>query len=124
MTVTTTYPVRVDARVDPHRAAGADRRDRAGRHRPLPARPVSELGRWAQNPVLALVTPLYGAKRVMFPIPKHDQQIVTELKELIESGKFTLSKEPVSVADGPPRPLVTVSGSLMTWQSRQSRSNA
>jgi NADPH:quinone reductase-like Zn-dependent oxidoreductase len=49
----------------------------------------SELGALAQNPVLALVTPLFGGKRVMFPIPKHDQQMVNYLKQLIESGKFT-----------------------------------
>jgi NADPH:quinone reductase-like Zn-dependent oxidoreductase len=49
----------------------------------------SELGRWAQNPVLALVTPRFGGKRVMFPIPKHDQQMVRYFKELIESGQFT-----------------------------------
>jgi len=49
----------------------------------------SELGPLAQNPVLALVTPLFGGKRVMFPIPKHDQQMVTYFKDLIESGKFT-----------------------------------
>jgi NADPH:quinone reductase-like Zn-dependent oxidoreductase len=49
----------------------------------------SELGRLAQNPVLALVTALFGGKRVMFPIPKHDQQMVRYFKELIESGRFT-----------------------------------
>jgi NADPH:quinone reductase-like Zn-dependent oxidoreductase len=49
----------------------------------------SELGALAQNPVLALVTPLFGGKRVMFPIPKHDQQMVRYFKELIESGKVT-----------------------------------
>ena len=49
----------------------------------------SELGALAQNPVLALVTPLFGGKRVMFPIPKHDQQMVWYFKELIESGSFT-----------------------------------
>ncbi len=49
----------------------------------------SELGRWAQNPVLALVTPLFGGKRVLFPIPKHDQQMVRYFKKLIESGQFT-----------------------------------
>lgn len=48
----------------------------------------SELGLLAQNPGLALVTPLIGGKRVMFPIPKHDQQMVRYFKELIESGKF------------------------------------
>ena len=49
----------------------------------------SELGALAQNPVLALVTPLFGGKRVMFPIPKHDQQMVRYFKELIQSGQFT-----------------------------------
>jgi NADPH:quinone reductase-like Zn-dependent oxidoreductase len=49
----------------------------------------SELGALAQNPVLALVTPLFGGRRVMFPIPKHDQQMVRYFQELIESGKFT-----------------------------------
>ena len=31
----------------------------------------------AQNPILALVTPIIGNKKVMFPIPKHsDENIV------------------------------------------------
>ncbi len=48
----------------------------------------SELGPFSQNPILALVTPLLGGKKVMFPIPKHDQEMVSHLKELIESGQF------------------------------------
>jgi len=48
----------------------------------------SELGPWAQNPFLALIAPLHPGKRVMFPIPKHDQQMVVYFRELIESGKF------------------------------------
>jgi NADPH:quinone reductase-like Zn-dependent oxidoreductase len=48
----------------------------------------SELGPLSQNPVLALITPLFGGKRVMFPIPKHDQEMVRYFKELIESGQF------------------------------------
>jgi NADPH:quinone reductase-like Zn-dependent oxidoreductase len=48
----------------------------------------SELGPFSQNPILALATPLLGGKKVMFPIPKHDQQMVSHLKELIESGEF------------------------------------
>jgi NADPH:quinone reductase-like Zn-dependent oxidoreductase len=49
----------------------------------------SDLGPLSQNPILALVTPLFGGKRVMFPIPpKYRQQEVTELKEMIESGSF------------------------------------
>jgi NADPH:quinone reductase-like Zn-dependent oxidoreductase len=48
----------------------------------------SELGPFSQNPILALATPLLGGKKVMFPIPKHDQEMVSHLKELIESGQF------------------------------------
>jgi NADPH:quinone reductase-like Zn-dependent oxidoreductase len=48
----------------------------------------SELGPFSQNPIMALVTPLLGGKKVMFPIPKHDQGMVRHLKELIESGEF------------------------------------
>jgi NADPH:quinone reductase-like Zn-dependent oxidoreductase len=47
----------------------------------------SELGPLSQNPILALITPLFG-KKVMFPIPKHDQEMVKYFKELIESGAF------------------------------------
>jgi NADPH:quinone reductase-like Zn-dependent oxidoreductase len=48
----------------------------------------SELGPHAQNPLLALITPLHRGKKVMFPIPKHDQKMVGYFKELIESGQF------------------------------------
>ncbi len=48
----------------------------------------SELGPLAQNPFLALIAPLHGGKKVMFPIPKHDQLMVEYLKKLIESGEF------------------------------------
>jgi NADPH:quinone reductase-like Zn-dependent oxidoreductase len=48
----------------------------------------SELGPRAQNPFLALIAPLHGGKKVMFPIPKHDQLMVEYLRKLIESGKF------------------------------------
>ena len=49
----------------------------------------SKLGPLAQNPVLALITPLFGGKKVMFPIPKmNDPEVVRNLKELIESGEF------------------------------------
>ena len=50
----------------------------------------SDLGPWAQNPILALVTPLFGGKKVMFPIPpKYDRALVRGFKEMIESGEFT-----------------------------------
>jgi NADPH:quinone reductase-like Zn-dependent oxidoreductase len=49
----------------------------------------SDLGPLSQNPVLALITPLFGGKKVMFPIPgKHDQEEVKNFGELIESGAF------------------------------------
>ncbi|MGH8823854.1 MAG: NAD(P)-dependent alcohol dehydrogenase [Jiangellaceae bacterium] len=48
----------------------------------------SDLGPLSQNPILALVTPLFRGKKVMFPIPKHDRQMVRYFKELIESGQF------------------------------------
>ena len=48
----------------------------------------TDLGPWWQNPILALVTPLLRGKRVMFPIPHHDQEMVRYFKELIESGTF------------------------------------
>jgi NADPH:quinone reductase-like Zn-dependent oxidoreductase len=49
----------------------------------------SDLGPLSLNPILALVTPLAGRKRVMFPIPpKFRQQEVLQLKEMLESGEF------------------------------------
>ena len=48
----------------------------------------SELGPLAQNPFLALIAPLHGGKKVMFPIPKHDQLMVEHFRKLIESGEF------------------------------------
>jgi NADPH:quinone reductase-like Zn-dependent oxidoreductase len=48
----------------------------------------SELGYMAQNPILALVTPLIGNKKVMFPIPKHSDENIVFFKKLIETGKF------------------------------------
>lgn len=49
----------------------------------------SDLGPVSQNPVLALITPLFGGKKVMFPIPpKYDQERVRHLKAMIEGGAF------------------------------------
>jgi NADPH:quinone reductase-like Zn-dependent oxidoreductase len=48
----------------------------------------TDLGPLSQNPVLALVTPLFGGRRVRFPIPRQDQGTVAYLKERIESGAF------------------------------------
>jgi len=48
----------------------------------------TDLGPLSQNPLLALVTPLFGGRKVRFPIPRQDQGTVTYLKERIESGAF------------------------------------
>jgi len=49
----------------------------------------SDLGPLSQNPILALVTPLFGGKKVYFPIPrKPDQEMARYFRELIESGAF------------------------------------
>ena len=48
----------------------------------------TELGPFPQNPILALITPLFGGKKVVFTIPKHDQEIVRYIKGLMESGAF------------------------------------
>jgi NADPH:quinone reductase-like Zn-dependent oxidoreductase len=49
----------------------------------------SDLGPVSQNPILALITPLFGGKKVMFPIPpKYDQERVRHLKAMTEAGAF------------------------------------
>jgi len=48
----------------------------------------TELGYMAQNPILALITPMLGGKKVLFPIPWHNKEDIVYIKELIESGKF------------------------------------
>jgi NADPH:quinone reductase-like Zn-dependent oxidoreductase len=50
----------------------------------------TDLGPLSQNPFLALLTPLFGGRKVLFPIPpKHGQEEMAHLRELIESGAFT-----------------------------------
>lgn len=48
----------------------------------------SDLGPHAENPFLALIAPLRRGKRVLFPIPKHDQRMVDHFRGLMESGRF------------------------------------
>jgi NADPH:quinone reductase-like Zn-dependent oxidoreductase len=48
----------------------------------------SDLGPLSQNPILALTTPLLGGRRVMFPIPRDNQEMVRYFKDLIASGAF------------------------------------
>ena len=49
----------------------------------------TDLGPFPPNPILALITPLLGGKKVLFPVPKHDQAMVRYIGGLIESGAFT-----------------------------------
>jgi NADPH:quinone reductase-like Zn-dependent oxidoreductase len=48
----------------------------------------SELGPKGQNPILVLITPLLGGKKVKFPFPRYNRQMVVRLKEMMESGVF------------------------------------
>jgi NADPH:quinone reductase-like Zn-dependent oxidoreductase len=48
----------------------------------------TELGKNAENVYLALVTPLFGKKKVIFPIPSINKQDLLFLKELIENGEY------------------------------------
>jgi NADPH:quinone reductase-like Zn-dependent oxidoreductase len=49
----------------------------------------SDLGPYAQNLSLALLTPLLRGRRVVFPLPQQNAEIVAHLKELMETGEFT-----------------------------------
>ena len=48
----------------------------------------TELGKNAENIFLALITPLFGGKKVLFPIPTVSKKDVVFLKELVESNKY------------------------------------
>jgi NADPH:quinone reductase-like Zn-dependent oxidoreductase len=48
----------------------------------------SDLGPLSQNPLLALVTPLLGGRRVRFPLPRQDPEVVRHLRGLLESGQL------------------------------------
>jgi NADPH:quinone reductase-like Zn-dependent oxidoreductase len=48
----------------------------------------TDLGYLAQNPLLALWTPLLGGKKVLFPIPAIDKEMIVYLKSLAETEKF------------------------------------
>lgn len=52
---------------------------------------ATELGPNGQNPFLALLNPIYkvlGAKRVLFPIPKNNKEIIEFLRDRIADGSF------------------------------------
>jgi NADPH:quinone reductase-like Zn-dependent oxidoreductase len=48
----------------------------------------TELGKNAENIFLALTTPIFGKKRVLFPIPSISKADVNFLKELVEMGRY------------------------------------
>ncbi len=48
----------------------------------------SELGPKAQNPFLALITPLLGGKKVMFPFPSNVRKSMEVIKGLVEKDQF------------------------------------
>ncbi len=48
----------------------------------------TELGKNGANVFLALITPLTGGKKVLFPIPTISKADVIFFKELVEAGKF------------------------------------
>lgn len=48
----------------------------------------SELGKMAQNPLLALITAVYGSKKVIFSIPSDRLKSLLFVKALIEKQKF------------------------------------
>jgi NADPH:quinone reductase-like Zn-dependent oxidoreductase len=48
----------------------------------------SDLGPLSQNPILALVTPLFRGRRVLFPLPRRDPGLAAYFKGLVEFGAF------------------------------------
>nr|WP_246400834.1 NAD(P)-dependent alcohol dehydrogenase [Jiangella mangrovi] len=48
----------------------------------------SELGPFAQNLGLALVTPLLRRRRVVFPVPLQRREMIEQLRDLLASGEF------------------------------------
>ena len=48
----------------------------------------TELGKNGENIFYALVTPLFGGKRVLFPLPTITKDDVVYLKELADTGKY------------------------------------
>jgi NADPH:quinone reductase-like Zn-dependent oxidoreductase len=48
----------------------------------------TELGKNSANIFLAIVTPLFGGKKVLFPLPTINKEDVLFLKKLVEKGKY------------------------------------
>jgi NADPH:quinone reductase-like Zn-dependent oxidoreductase len=49
---------------------------------------ANELGHKYQNPFLAIITPLFGGKKLLFPLPTISKKEVFFLKELAEAGRY------------------------------------
>ena len=60
----------------------------AGRSLLSPHLRSTDLGPGGQNRFLALVTPLLPGRSVLFGFPRHDQAMMNDFKELMESGMF------------------------------------
>jgi NADPH:quinone reductase-like Zn-dependent oxidoreductase len=48
----------------------------------------SDVGLFWHGPLLALITPLFRGRKLMFVVPRHDPEAVGYLTGLIESGEF------------------------------------
>jgi NADPH:quinone reductase-like Zn-dependent oxidoreductase len=48
----------------------------------------TELGRMSQNPFLALITPMLGGKKVLFPIPTCNKEDIVFLRDMVEKCKY------------------------------------
>jgi NADPH:quinone reductase-like Zn-dependent oxidoreductase len=48
----------------------------------------TDLGPYAQNPALALITPLLRGRLVKFPVPSTDRETISYIGELVASGRF------------------------------------
>lgn len=48
----------------------------------------TELGYLSQNIFLALLTPLFSKKKVKFPIPNDNKDLIESFKKIIETGKY------------------------------------
>ena len=48
----------------------------------------TELGYMSQNPFLAVFTPIFQGKKVLFPIPTINKEDVIFLKNLVEAGHY------------------------------------
>ena len=48
----------------------------------------TELGKYSANIFLALITPIFKGRKVLFPLPVMNKEVIQLLSELIEQGKF------------------------------------